>query len=289
VPPKSATSPVPLPQPNPPVIDLDNEDDAVPAADGDRNISVDPDNGFEIKYNCNQIRTRINTFINNGGMKVGELQIKLKVSPQSYQSFMRQSGPHAGVNNNTYSSAHQFFVQREAKGLKMPRAKKATKEDEAKYAVDDTTPDLPGEPEGKVPIYDTCHAIRKKIDAHLRKPGVTQAALARELSKCIPGAETIGSKNITDFQRKKGIMAGNTTKAYYAAYVYFEKMRIKEKKPKSKKRNEMEAQHGNKGVDTEFILGPSTKLWMGPDEDFGMNEYGQLEITSAGGRTRVLR
>lgn len=44
---------------------------------------------FSVRYNCTQLRNKISAFINNGGMKVGEFQKKLGVSPSSYNSFMR--------------------------------------------------------------------------------------------------------------------------------------------------------------------------------------------------------
>jgi hypothetical protein len=45
---------------------------------------------------------------------------------------------------------------------------------------------------------------------------------------------------------------GNTSGMFYGAYVYFEKLRIKEGKPKSKKRREMEEIHAKDGgLDTK--------------------------------------
>jgi hypothetical protein len=42
-------------------------------------------------------------------------------------------------------------------------------------------------------------------------------------------------------------LEGNTSGIFYGAYVYFEKLRIKEGKSKSKKRQEMEETHGKSG------------------------------------------
>lgn len=45
----------------------------------------------------------------------------------------------------------------------------------------------------------------------------------------------------------KGPDTGNTSCVFYAAYVFFEKLRIVESKPKSKHREEMESIWGGKG------------------------------------------
>lgn len=45
----------------------------------------------------------------------------------------------------------------------------------------------------------------------------------------------------------KGADTGNTSCVFYAAYVFFEKLRVQEGKPKSKHREEMEAIWASKG------------------------------------------
>jgi len=74
----------------------------------------------------------------------------------------------------------------------------------------------------------------------------------------------IQSSQLSGFRSKKGAYDGNTSAVYYGAYVFFEKMRIAEKKPKSKKRLKMEEIHSiHGGMDTErrheyFTLLPGT-------------------------------
>jgi hypothetical protein len=47
-------------------------------------------------------------------------------------------------------------------------------------------------------------------------------------------------------------LEGNTSGVFYGTYVYFEKLRIKEGKPKSKKRQQMEELHAKSGgLETE--------------------------------------
>lgn len=59
-----------LPQHTPCTIVI--EDDASP---------TQPDSHFVPRYNCNQIRSKINTFINNGDMTSNEFRSQLQVSP----------------------------------------------------------------------------------------------------------------------------------------------------------------------------------------------------------------
>jgi hypothetical protein len=58
--------------------------------------------------------------------------------------------------------------------------------------------------------------------------------------------------------------------------VYFEKLRIKEGKPKGKKRLEMEETHGAKGgLDTEHLM---NRFWCAPGERPEIDSMGRLQI-----------
>ncbi|KAF1919014.1 hypothetical protein BDU57DRAFT_511855 [Ampelomyces quisqualis] len=187
-------------------------------------------------------------------MKVGEFQKAINVTPNAYSRFMGQNGPHKGMESSVYLSAWAFFKKREMKGIKtMPNKKAkagAANDKDAVPSVDDV--ELEGEKEDKVPVYDTCDEVRRKINAHLKKPGVTQAALLRNIAAqyhTVPKKPQ--STQLSAFRSKKGPYAGNTSAVFYGAYVYFEKLRIKEGKPKSKKRQEMEKVHAEGGLDTK--------------------------------------
>jgi hypothetical protein len=82
--------------------------------------------------------------------------------------------------------------------------------------------------------------MRTKIRAFLRTQDISQAALAREMEKCCPDGRKFQSASLTQFLGKKGPRAGHQMGVFYAAYVYFEKLRIKERRPKSQFRLEME-------------------------------------------------
>lgn len=89
--------------------------------------------------------------------------------------------------------------------------------------------------------------MRRKINAHLRNPEITQAVFLRELGKMFPQPRKIQSKQLHDFLSKKGPSSGNSSCVYYAAYVYFEKLRIKEGKKKSQMRLDLEGIYSYEG------------------------------------------
>lgn len=111
-----------------------------------------------------------------------------------------------------------------------------------------------GEETDSVPVYDTCDDIRRQITAYLKKPGITQAQFGRDLLKQFHtdrAPKGISGSQMQAFRGKKGPDAGNTSSVFYGAYVFFEKMRIKQNKPKSEKRKEMEEVWGPGGFDIE--------------------------------------
>ncbi|KAJ9641063.1 hypothetical protein H2201_007998 [Coniosporium apollinis] len=258
--------------------------------------TVDPDNesddliGVPIDQNPDQIRRKIRTFIEAGGMKVGEFCDAIGVSNNSYNNFLKQSGRTKGLNSATFENAWAFFKKREMKGIKMPSKKKQKTEAAASAAkdgkddsgvVDISGIELPGEKEDAVEVYDTCDTIRKKIDAHLRKPGVTQAQFCRDLLAQYHGPKKpahITGSQLANFRGKKGPNAGNSTSVFYAAYVFFEKMRIKEGKKKTKEREEMEAIWGPKGgfeieknmSTARYIVSIGTEVYT--------NKYGEVHL-----------
>jgi hypothetical protein len=196
-------------------------------------------------------------------MKVGEFQNAINVTPNAYTRFMGQNGPDKGMESSVYMAAWAFFKQRELRGIKLPSAKAKKGEKESVPSVDDI--ELPGELDDTVPVYDTCDDIRRKINAHLKKPGVTAASFLRHVAAQYHTApKKPQSTQLSAFRSKKGPYAGNTSAIFYGAYVYFEKLRIKEGKPKSKKRQEMEELHAvHGGVETKHRV---DRVLCGPNE-----------------------
>ncbi|KAH0562807.1 hypothetical protein GP486_002569, partial [Trichoglossum hirsutum] len=200
----------------------------------------------EIDQSCDQIRRKINNLINSGEMKVTHFQRQCNINSNSYGRFMKLKGPYSGADNQTYEAAFIFFKKRELAGIK-PQKKKAVAKDLDKFDVSDPALKLDGEDEGEVEIYDTCDEIRRKINAHLRNDGVTKAGLCRAIGKMTPAGTPINGKSMDDFLRKKGPEEGGGTNCFYGAYVFFEKLRIKQGKPKSKLRQEMEKIWASRG------------------------------------------
>jgi hypothetical protein len=186
-------------------------------------------------------------------MEVTEFQRTIGVNSNSYGRFMKLKGPMSGNGNQVYEAAFRFFEDRRKAGIK-PQKKKVKKDEEVKK-FDVSGVELPGEKDGDVDVWETCDEMRKKIDAFLREPDVTQAAFLRELAKMHPDGKAIQSKQLKDFLSKKGPTAGNTSKVFYCSYVFFDKMRIKHGKPKTAMREGTEAAWCMEGgIDTKRKL-----------------------------------
>jgi hypothetical protein len=84
--------------------------------------------------------------------------------------------------------------------------------------------------------------VRKKINAHFTKTGVSQAQFCRDIAAQTDGRK-VSTGQLNKFRDSKGPTIGNTSIVFYAAYVFFEKIRLKEDKKKSKHRLEMENIH----------------------------------------------
>ncbi|RYO36253.1 hypothetical protein AA0111_g3183 [Alternaria arborescens] len=189
-------------------------------------------------------------------MKVGEFQKEANITPDAYSRFMSQHEKDKGSKSSVYLVAWAFFKTREIQGIKTTPNKKARSsqgpaQKDSVPSIDDI--ELDGEKDDKVPLFDTCDDVRKKINAHLKKPGVTQAAFLRAASTSFHNPpKTLNARELSAFRSKKGALNGNTSGVFYGAYVYFEKLRIEEGKPKSKKRQEMGEIHAKDGgLDTK--------------------------------------
>ncbi|KAI0013544.1 hypothetical protein F4779DRAFT_562154 [Xylariaceae sp. FL0662B] len=237
---------------------------------------IDTD-GWPIDMTCGQVRGKINKLLDSGIMKKGEFCKATNSTSKSLNTFLSRRGTMDGANTAAYGNAWSFFKQREIAGLKMPDVKKRQKTEAAAAASassnaeagpssagkaaarkapgpDINSVELRGEETDSVSVYDTCDEVRKKINAHLRTPGLTASQFCRDLYAQLrhPTSKCFQTKQLSDFRGKKGPRAGCTSRLFYAAYVFFEKKRIAEGKPKSQHRLNMEdlwAWHG--GFDLE--------------------------------------
>ncbi|KAI9368991.1 hypothetical protein BJX61DRAFT_184466 [Aspergillus egyptiacus] len=193
-------------------------------------------------------------------MGVGEFQRAIGATGKPHYDFMKQNGKMKGQFSSVYGNAHRFFHKREILGVKGRRAaagknaggRKMTKEEEeAKYDVSGVI--LPGEYEldgpGHVPVYETCDEVRRKINVFLRESGMSRAAFSREISKAARMESSIQGGLLARFLAQSGPDKGKPSSVFYAAYVFFEKLRVRDGKPKSPFREEMEAVWGAGGFD----------------------------------------
>jgi len=257
-----------------------------------------------VDENCDELRAKIRAFIQNSGMKIVDFRKQAQITVGSYNNFMKLEGPNAGRMSETYSNARLWFKNRELAqnpfpgkqqaSAPEPPAKKARtsnvaaaqqvpkkgKGDDEKWDTSDIH--LDKEEQDAVPVFDTCDDIRKKIKAHMRNDGVTQASLLRHLAEqYILEPRGLRSPQINTFLKQKGPLEGNSSGIYYAAYVYFEKLRIKQCKAKSERREEMEKKWGRGGVDRRPSGG---RFWAGPGDYPVQDEYGIVKVVKRGKR-----
>ena len=217
----------------------------------DTNLDDIDCSGHPMDLSCEQVRRKIRTWLDSGATTKGAFCDAIHVNPKSLNGFLALTGRDKGMNHAAYGAAWEFFKKREIAGLPMAKKAKTTAKKAAgakgtaaaAAAVDISDVMLPGQEKDAVPIFDSCDEVRRKIDLHLGKPGVTQAQFCRDLLALFNGPEKpekIQSAQLNRFRGTKGPAAGTKSPCFYAAYVFFEKMRIKEDKPKTKHRQEME-------------------------------------------------
>lgn len=202
---------------------------------------------------CGSIRAKMNKLFDSGVMNKAEFCRATGTNSNSLNNFLKQKGTYGGSGSCVWRNAYDWFKQREVMGLKMPDPKKRRIAEAKKNEAEGKTskgkssstsvtglPDisnihLPDEEIDDVPVYDDCDEIRRKINAHLMTTNVTQAQFCRDLYAQfkVPTCKGIQSKQLSDFRSTKGSNCGAKSSVYYAAYVYFEKLRIAQGKPMS--------------------------------------------------------
>ncbi|CAL1696077.1 unnamed protein product [Somion occarium] len=110
--------------------------------------------------------------------------------------------------------------------------------------------ELEGEDEGEVPVYDDCNEIRRKIRLLQKDPNFKITHWLKEIGD-------INSNSCQRFMKASGANGGASNGTYYAAYVYFEKVRIFEGKKKTAKRERNEIEHPR-----GFPLRASRGVWI---------------------------
>ncbi|KUJ15937.1 uncharacterized protein LY89DRAFT_618637 [Mollisia scopiformis] len=233
-----------------------------------------------VDINCNAVRAKIRRFLESGEMKVGEFQRAIGTNSKSYHTFMNQSGPYKGNGSSVYGNAFAFFKHRELNGVKIAKKAKVVEAATAKGGKADTDFEgimLEGEEENEVPVYDSCDEIRKKIRKYLRETNMSQAAFSREIAKSFHPEKKVSG--LAAFMAKKGPAAGNTSSAFYGSYVFFEKMRVRDRKPKTEHRLGMEDAwdgcepfgSGKPGMDTKKMIDRESYIFHSTRQSTRMN------------------
>ncbi|KAK4144879.1 uncharacterized protein C8A04DRAFT_11100 [Dichotomopilus funicola] len=231
---------------------------------------------------CDQLRSRINNFFVASGMTKTAFARELGIGVSSLSTFLAKEGLHNGAGSVAYRSARDYFHKRGlSEAVAAPSAKKAKTSNNSKnssgpssaaapfskgsstavkvaaaQAYDVSNVYMDGQEDDDVPVFDTCDEIRRKIKAHLKRPGVTQAQLYREIYGQLYGPsrpdKPFAGGQMANFLKAKGPAAGAKLPLFYGAYVYFEKLRVKEGKPKSKHRLGMEEEWGRNGMELSY-------------------------------------
>ncbi|CAI6091637.1 unnamed protein product [Clonostachys chloroleuca] len=237
-----------------------------------------------------EVRTKIRAWIESGAQTEAEFQKTIGVDPTEYWTFLGYlTSP--DQPSDVHKKASLFFHKRELQGLPIEipernkikptasKKKKPTKSaakgksDSMERLLDTGDYILPGEEEGDVDIFETPREVRRKMRALLAK-GVTQAAFARALSDMLPeGSGTLNPQTMKAFLAHKGVMDGNTSKAFYCGYVFFEKQRLRDNKPMSKHREAMEELHPT-GVDTTHNPKTTRYIVSSATRSLGYDQYG---------------
>jgi hypothetical protein len=251
--------------------EVDEEDDVELADLDDFNPS-----DWIVNKDCDQVRRLINRFLDLGTMTKTAFAREIGVSLSSLSGFLGANGPTAGSRSAAYNAAWEYFRKREMSGMEMPAKKQKTTDAHAEMEgptkpaagkktkapagpVDVSDIYLEGEEDDDVLCFDTADEIRRKITVYLKWPGMTQALLCRQIYAECKGPERpercFQASQLAQFRKAKGPLNGARKPIFYGAYVFFEKLRIKEGKPKSKHRQDMELIWQGEGLPRERDIG----------------------------------
>jgi hypothetical protein len=238
----------------------------VPSTFAGTYLQVKPEDAA-VDRSCDEVRQQISRLIDCREFTIVSFCQKIGVSRNSYYNFMGQNGAWKGQKGDTFPSALWYLQQREAEGIMLPTKKKNRKRKGNERKTVKSEVELDGEKEDKVPVFDTCKEIRRKINVYLRQPSNTQSSLLVALSSQFHQTKTrLNSSQLVRFRHARGPNVGNTNPVFYAAYVFFEKERLRSKKPKLKIRMEMEEIYREVGGVNVKIPADKYGAWVGAQD-----------------------
>lgn len=186
-----------------------------------------------------QIRTLITRFW-KADFSRAKISDPSNLSGDAVVIFLPRTGPDDDHVSNIFERASALFSQEQLVELTFPKG-----------LIPPWTPPalnqirLEGEEAAAVPVFDSCEDVRVKIDSYLEQPdGPGSFQLCQILHEQLKGtarrSKYIGTTHLHRFMAQEGPFSGARGAVYYAAYVFFEKLRIAEGRPKSDRRLEME-------------------------------------------------
>ncbi|KAK1994725.1 hypothetical protein LX36DRAFT_660309 [Colletotrichum falcatum] len=197
--------------------------------------------------------------------------------PPAPKSRKRKSD---AVDGDTAATTTTVTVGRRPAKKKQAAAAKKADDDGLGPFPDLSGVHLDGDEDMSVPVYDTCATVRSKITRALQRDGATKAAFLRALVRAAypaaASAHKISSNLLSDFMSKKGPVAGNTSSVFYAACVYFEKLRVRDGRPKSITREEMELVWPG-GFETRELLDRRSVI-VSAGSDVAVNKFGKIVV-----------
>ena len=181
---------------------------------------------------------KIQKFLGTKEMTQTAFLKECSINSNSFRNFMKYKGEYTGIDNQTYRGALRFFDKREKqnkenKGTATPENRNIAKlqKQEKKLEGVNFLEKLDAIYE-EGPIFDDCEDVRKKILALIGSGILTQKKIT-EVLKCT-------AASLKNFLKVKGKFEGRGCKVYYTGYHLFERVRIAEDKPKTKKRMKAE-------------------------------------------------
>jgi hypothetical protein len=196
----------------------------------------------------NQIRSRLQRFMDKSGESQAATSHRLGVSPSSFYKFMNPKtykNQWSATGNGTYWAAARLLEEESNKPKAPTKKRKDAPGDSptdykkvAKFAFEEHVLEISSLPffwDGSV--YDSCPELVKKTKAFIEKYGATKTCLCRAL-----GIQTV---QLNKFLAAKQQDAAGTI-AYPTMYLFFEKLRVLQGEAKSTARrlHEMESPTG---------------------------------------------
>lgn len=214
--------------------------------DLDEEHDPDEDWGY-VDESCQKVRGKLMRLFDNGVMTKSAFCDAIATNNGTLNRFLTTKGTIGGQGSSIYMKAWVWFKQRERAGLKMPdpkRRKQTIANQEARDEGDDGPkkaatkkgassrkgPELPdisgiylhGQDTDEVPCFDTCDEVRRKINVHMKLPGVTVAQFCRDLTAQLsqPQTETVQSSPFTRFRNSKGPNTGAKSIVFYTTGIH---------------------------------------------------------------------